>query len=177
MTIRRTSIALLVASLAIAACSNGTSSARATTTTSTSSTSSTTSTTARATSRTTRPPATGTLTKLPVGFYLGTIKEVSASSEEMTYTITTSCSELAPGTYRIDLRGAAFAQNSDPVTYQGHQVDLTTAEFYDLVREQPPSDPGNADFWGRWYILVAPSEPILVADGPFGDCDAYDFGR
>jgi hypothetical protein len=126
-------------------------------------------------------PTTTTVAKapkiaLPVGLYIITVQAVSPPDDQMTFGVTSSCGKPSSGLYRISLGNATFDINSNPGTDMGQETTISKSDFFRLAGSEPPSNPANADFWKRWHILVPPSSPIQVSDGPYGDCHgAYSF--
>lgn len=113
---------------------------------------------------------------LPVGLYMGTIEAVSASSGEMTFKMTSSCGTPSSGVFKIYLANATFDINSNPATEMGQETTISRSDFFSLAASEPPLSPSSANFWNRWHILVPPSSPIEVSDGPYGACHgAYSF--
>lgn len=114
--------------------------------------------------------------KFPTGLYVGTIDAVSPSSDQMTFTVSSSCGTPSSGSYRVDLAHATFDVNAEPSTGSGQEVTISKTDFFDLAAEKPPASQTYAGFWKSWHVLVPPSGDIDVSDGPYGSCHgAYSF--
>lgn len=94
---------------------------------------------------------------LAPGAYSGNVDSVNSAASRMTFTITmTTCSGVpAPGTWSVDLTGAAFVSNSEPGTGQGQAVTVSGPQWMQQVQKRR-----------AWTVVVASGQPLEVTEGP-----------
>ncbi|HEX7354666.1 MAG TPA: hypothetical protein VF288_07510 [Mycobacteriales bacterium] len=102
------------------------------------------------------PAGTPPVTLAP-GSYSGTVETVSPGAARMTFTIaTTGCQGVpSPGTWSVDLTGATFVGNSEPITGQGQAVEISRDEWAQQASSRR-----------AWTVVVATGQPLEVTDGP-----------